>query len=126
MKNEPIYNTKQIAEMFQVATSTIFYWKKHGKLVEYTKDKNGQKLFRQSDIISFIKRTNNGDYAPSSIDVFYALDYMGLKNVIEHSIPFRNKYKTQYEIRIPDDNSHVITDRMDYIKIVSLMKFNTN
>jgi hypothetical protein len=127
MKNNPIYSAKQVAEMFQVTRNCMWYWHKEGKLIPFKhkqKQNEYEILYRQSDIVDFIKRKHNGDYAPSPIDVFYALDYMGIKDVIELPEHYTQKYThTQpHEIDNPNNN-HVVNNMAEYFKKISQIKF---
>lgn len=124
-QNDITYTADQLQKMFEVCYQTVYYWVRAGKVKSCGSDRNNfnRKLYRQSDIVEFIKCTHRGDYAPSTIDVFHALRYMGLSDEVLHGlrkkrIPRTNKYKNRKRtpIEIPSTSSHKVTDRMEYIK----------
>ena len=131
-QNDITYTADQLQKMFEVCYQTVYYWVRAGKLKSCGTDRNNfnRKLYQQSDIVEFIKQTHKGSYAPSTIDVFHALRYMGLSDDILRGVrgkrlPRTNKYQNRERtpIEIPSTSSHKVTDRMEYIKQLAKIKF---
>lgn len=124
--NQKLYTSAMLMHIFDVTRTTIYFWEKAGKLISCKRDKNdfGRSLYDESDIIEFIKRTHNGDYAPSPIDVYEALERMGLRGLIE--LPVRKRrlnHKENIELLLDiPDNTHSVNDMEDYFTRIARLK----
>ena len=121
-----MYTSVELMHIFDVTRTTIYYWEKGGKLVSCAKDKSNFSisLYAESDIIDFIRRTHNGDYSPSPINVYDALDRMGLNGLIELPLSFRklnHEEKKELLLDIPD-NTHSVNDMDEYFTRIAKLK----
>jgi hypothetical protein len=78
-----LFKTQEVADIFQVRTETITYWRKAGKLPAKERIPRQSFLYDQQDIITFIINTHLGKYSNSPIDIFFALEKMGLSEEIK-------------------------------------------
>lgn len=79
-----LYTTQEVADLFNVKTETITYWKLKNKLPVTSRVGNNKSyLFAEDDILNFILDTHAGKYKNSPIDVISALTKMELdRNVV--------------------------------------------
>lgn len=88
-----LYSTKEVAELFNVKTVTVSYWKMSNKLpLSGRIGTNKSHLFSEEDIVTFIINTHLGKYKTSSINVIKALEKLGLNKTV--TLPKTDRFRT--------------------------------
>jgi len=125
-----LFKTQEVADIFQVRTETITYWRKAGKLPAKERIPQASFLYDENDIINFIINTHLGKYSNSPIDIYFALEKMGLseiklpetKRFLSLSTVYRNTVFQSNNNDTPsvDYNPFVISEtRQNYIDRIS-------